>query len=312
MHLTPLDSNMQEAEQIMEALKKGETWSGEFKVGKKDGTIFPALISNSPIYDEHNRFSGIIGISSDITQEVKTKELLKQYTLELERSNKDLEQFASIASHDLQEPLRMISSFMSLLKLKYGHKLDEKGHEYIHFATDGAKRMREIILDLMVFSRANKPPEEKEDVDMNVILSEYKDSRRNLILKKKASITSSDLPTLHTYRGTIDQILHCVIDNAIKYTEPGKAPIVVINVLENEKEWKFSIKDNGIGIDPKFYDKIFGVFQRLHQKHEYEGSGIGLSVTKKHIEYLGGRIWLDSALGEGTVFYFTIPKANSL
>jgi len=306
--LTPLDTNIEEAKNIMSELEKGQSWSGEFKVRKKDGTTFPVLITNSPTYDENNVLSGMIGISSDITREVKSEELLKQYTLDLERSNEELEQFAFVASHDLQEPLRMISSFMDLLKRKYGDQLDEKGHQYIHFATDGAKRMKQIILDLLEYSRASRPTEGKENVNLNDVLLDFKQLRRKLILEKKASIQYSDLPVFYTYKASITQILHCLLDNALKYSFPNRAPILEISVIEREQEWEFSIKDNGIGIDNHFFEKIFLIFQRLHNKDEYDGTGIGLSVVKRHVEYLGGRIWLTSELEKGSVFYFIIPK----
>jgi PAS domain S-box-containing protein len=308
MQLTTPEVNKEQAKQIMEGLKSGQTWSGEFKVQKKDGTNFPTLVTNAPIYDENNRLSGIIGISSDITQEVKNKELLKQYTRELERSNEELEQFAFIASHDLQEPLRMISSFMDQLTRKYGDQLDEKAHQYIHFATDGAKRMKQIILDLLEYSRATNPTEGKEKVDLNEVFSEFKLLRQKLISEKSAEIKSTALPTLHTHKAAITQILHCLLDNALKYSEAGTLPIVELKAVENEKEWEFSIKDNGIGIDPEFYDKIFIIFQRLHNRDKYTGTGIGLSIAKRHVEFLGGNIWLKSAVGKDTIFYFTIPK----
>ncbi|MFT7424369.1 MAG: light-regulated signal transduction histidine kinase (bacteriophytochrome), partial [Algoriphagus sp.] len=191
---------------------------------------------------------------------------------------------------------------------KYGHLIDEKGHQYIHYATDGAKRMRRIILDLLDYSRASKSIEEKEDVDINELLSEFSQLRRKIISEKSASISSNNLPILKTGKVAIVQILHCLLDNALMYTEVGTPPIIEINAVENEKEWEFSIKDNGIGIDPQFYDKIFVIFQRLHNSDQYEGTGIGLSIAKKYVEFLRGRIWLNSAPGEGTVFYFTIPK----
>ena len=168
--------------------------------------------------------------------------------------------------------------------------------------------MKQIILDLLDYSRANKPTDGKIEVDMNELVSEYKLLRRQLISEKSASINSKDLPTLKTYRAAITQILHCILDNALKYSKSDTAPKVEINTLENQKEWEFSIKDNGIGIDPQFYDKIFIIFQRLHNKDQYIGTGIGLSIAKRHVEFLGGRIWLESVPGEGAVFYFTIPK----
>jgi len=242
---------------------------------------------------------------------IKLSELnnsLQQHTLELVRSNEELEQFAFVASHDLQEPLRMISSFMDILQRKYGNQLDEKAHQYIHFATDGAKRMKQIILDLLDYSRSNKLTDGKAAIDMNEVLSEFKQLRRKLISEKSALIKNNNLPTLFTYKAAITQILHCLLDNALKYSKEGKPPIVDLNAEENENEWKFSVKDNGIGIDPQFYDKIFIIFQRLHNKDQYSGTGIGLSIAKRHVEFLGGQIWLESAPEEDTIFYFTIPK----
>tara|TARA_R110002051_G_scaffold99857_1_gene170244 strand:- start:49566 stop:53987 length:4422 start_codon:yes stop_codon:yes gene_type:complete len=308
MELTTIDTDEEKANQIMEVLKKGQTWSGEFKVRNKQGINFPAFITNSPIYNDDNTLSGIIGISSDITEEVKNKELLNQYTYELERSNEELEQFAFVASHDLQEPLRMISSFMELLQRKYGDQLDEKGHLYIDFAIDGAKRMRQIILDLLAYSRANKPTEGIEEVDLNQLYRDYQQLRRQLISEKKAVITADHLPTLNTYRAAITQIFHCLLDNALKYSKDGLTPLIMIHVLENKSEWRFSIEDNGIGIDTEFFEKIFLIFQRLHNKDAYSGTGIGLTIAKRHVEFLGGRIWLESLPEKGSKFYFTIPK----
>jgi PAS domain S-box-containing protein len=308
MQLTTHKENNEQANQIMKKLKKGQTWSGKFNVQKKDGTPFPAMVSNSPIFDEKNKLTGIIGISSDITNEIKKEELLKQYTNDLERSNEELEQFAFIASHDLQEPLRMISSFMDLLKRKYSDQLDEKAHQYIYFATDGAKRMKQIILDLLDYSRSTRPSEGKEEVDLNELLFEYKQLRSKLISEKSAKIESNTLPLLETYKAAITQIFHCLLDNALKYSKLGVPALVKINALEKNNEWEFSIQDNGIGIDPQFHEKIFVIFQRLHNKEEYEGTGIGLSVAKKHIDLLGGKIWLESMVEKGTTFYFTLPK----
>ena len=306
--LTPADTNQKQVEEILNLLKKGQTWTGEFEVWRKDKTKFPVRVSNSPVYDDDKNISGMIGISSDITEEVKNKQLLEQYTKELERSNEELEQFAFIASHDLQEPLRMISSFMDLLQKKYGDQLDEKGNQYVHFATDGAKRMKQIILDLLQYSRSTKPLEGKEKVNLNSIITNYKQSRGKLISEKSAHIKLSKLPTLSTYKAAITQVFHCLIDNAIKYSVDGTPPIVEINVTESKDKWEFSIQDNGIGIDPKFHEKVFIIFQRLHNRADYEGTGIGLPIAKKHVELLGGKIWLKSEQGKGATFYFTIPK----
>jgi len=308
--LTPADTNQQQVDEILSLLKKGQTWTGEFEVQRKDKTKFPVRVTNSPFYDDNKNMSGMIGISTDITEEVESKRLIEQYTKELERSNQELEQFAFIASHDLQEPLRMVTSFMDLLKRRYADELDEKAHQYIHFATDGASRMKQIILDLLEYSRSTRPDENTIEVDFNELVSDFKQLRRNLMEEKQATLTFKNLPTLVTYRAVVTQIIHCLLDNALKYTKKGIPVEVKISAVENKKEWKFSVKDNGIGIEPQFYSKIFAIFQRLHNKEEYAGTGIGLSIAKRHVEFLGGEIWLKSELGKGTVFYFTVPKIN--
>jgi light-regulated signal transduction histidine kinase (bacteriophytochrome) len=200
---------------------------------------------------------------------------------------------------------------MDLLRRKYSDQLDEKAHQYIHFATDGAKRMKQIILDLLDYSRSTRPTEGKEDVDLNELLSEYKQLRNKLILDKAAEINSNTLPLLNSYKAAITQIFHCLLDNALKYSKSEIPPLVKIDAVEKNNEWEFSIEDNGIGIDEQFHDKIFVIFQRLHNKEDYDGTGIGLSVAKKHVNLLGGKIWLKSTVGKGTTFYFTIPKNES-
>jgi len=292
-------------------------WELEYRVINELGdTLY--VIDRAVIYrNNEGKAIRMVGAMTDISEQkqmtLQLNELnqsLQKYSLELERSNKELEQFAFVASHDLQEPLRMISSFMDLLSRKYGNLLDEKAHQYIHFATDGAKRMKQIILDLLDYSRASKIPSTKEEVDFNLVLSEFMQLRRKIISEKSASITSGNLPSLISYKASITQVFHCLLDNALQYSRVGIAPIIEIHVLENQEDWEFSFKDNGIGIDPQFYNKIFVIFQRLHNREEYAGTGIGLSIAKKQVEFLGGKIWLESEPGVGTVFYFTIPKNN--
>jgi PAS domain S-box-containing protein len=292
---------------ITDCVSAGTKWTAQWKYVMPNGEIRTHLGCASPSYlaDGTVLFDGVI---LDVTKEAANEALLEQYTYELERSNEELEQFAFVASHDLQEPLRMITSFMELLERKYGEQLDEKAHQYIHFATDGAKRMKQIILDLLDYSRANKSEEGQEEVDMNELVTEFKQLRRKIIAEKSVSIKCKNLPVLHTYKVAIMQILNCLLDNSLKYTESGTSPKVEIKAVENEKEWEFSIKDNGIGIEPQFYDKIFIIFQRLHNNATYSGTGIGLSIAKKHVEFLGGRIWVESVPLKGSVFYFVIPK----
>lgn len=291
-------------------------WELEYRLINDEKEVLFVIDRGVIIRNSSGQAIRMVGAMTDITEhknmELQLSELnqsLQQYTVELERSNEELEQFAFVASHDLQEPLRMISSFMELLQRKYGEDLDEKAHQYIHYATDGAKRMKQIILDLLEYSRATRPTEGKEVVNLNEALTEFKQLRRKLISEKSAKIESNTLPTLTTYKAVVTQIVHCLVDNALKYSEDGIPPIIQVNAIEQENEWKFSITDNGIGIDPQFYDKIFIIFQRLHNQDQYGGTGIGLSIAKRHVEFLGGQIWLESAPKKGTVFYFTIPKS---
>ena len=301
---------------INEAIPNPLTTRGEleYRLLNKNGKILYVINRAVIVRNNEGKAIRMVGAITDISeQKLMTLQLselnqtLLQSSFELKRSNEELEQFAFVASHDLQEPLRMISSFMNLLKRQYGNLLDEKGHQYIHFATDGAKRMKQIILDLLEFSRTSRPTAGIEAVDLNEVVAEFLQLRRILISEKAAIISSTDLPILNIYKAAITQILHCLLDNAIKYSKKDTQLKVEISAEENETHWQFSIKDNGIGIEPQFHNKIFVIFQRLHNKDEYDGTGIGLSIAKRHVEFLGGRIWLESVPGKGTVFYFTIP-----
>jgi light-regulated signal transduction histidine kinase (bacteriophytochrome) len=160
------------------------------------------------------------------------------------------------------------------------------------------------------YSRAGRTTESKEDVDLNIILSEFKQLRKKIISEKAVSISATELPIIYSYKAIITQVLHSLLDNAIKYSKEKVAPYIEIAASENDDEWKFSIKDNGIGIDSEFFDKIFIIFQRLHNRNEFEGTGIGLSIAKKQVEFLGGKIWVESTPGEGSTFYFTLPKKH--
>ncbi|RAI87913.1 PAS domain S-box protein [Algoriphagus yeomjeoni] len=293
------------------------SWYEEYRFLRADGSFAFVIDRATFIRNSQGQVIRVIGAMTDISERkkfehqlVELNESLQTYAKELERSNEELEQFAFITSHDLQEPLRMISSFMDQLKRKYEDQLDEKALKYIHFASDGAKRMKQIILDLLDYSRAGKPSDSLELVNLNMILSDFKQLRRKIISEKAVKISASELPTIYTYKAGITQVFHSLVDNAIKYSKAGIAPHIEIDATEQADEWTFSIKDNGIGIDPEFHDKIFTLFQRLHNRNEYDGTGIGLSIAKKHVEFLGGKIWLESSPGKGTIFYFTIEKKH--
>jgi len=550
--LTPSEATYDQAIQIMEVLKKGQTWSGEFKVGKKDGTYFPALVTNSPIYDEHNKLSGIIGISTDITEQKKLEalldksnrlarigsweidvvnntvfwsditkqihgvpddfipdvetaiglykegssreaitkainaalekgtpfdlevqivtpanidrwvraigeaemvngkfvrvygsfqdiderkkaeiEVLKAYeekniilesigdaffavdknsmftywnnkaeiimtknrdevigknildvfddlldtvtyknyqaaitenveqhyetfseklgkwlevsaypsnngltgyfrditdrkllnlqlsalnvkltknVNDLAISNRELEEFAYVASHDLQEPLRMVTGFLGQIEKKYSDVIDDKGKQYIHFAVDGAKRMRQIILDLLEFSKVGRIEDTEDFIDLNDIVREVILLCQNQIKETKAIVRFENMPSLVTYKTPLRQVFQNLLSNALKYHIKGETPAVNISAEETETHWQFAVSDNGIGIEEEYFDNIFVIFKRLHNKDEYSGTGIGLAVCKRIIENLGGKIWVESKEGKGSTFYFTMPK----
>lgn len=293
-------------------------WEAEYRVFNESGKIVYVVDRGIILRDNDGKPTRMIGAMTNITEQKKHEaqlialnESLQSYAKELERSNEELEQFAFITSHDLQEPLRMISSFMDQLKRKYEDKLDDKALQYIEFATNGSKRMKQIILDLLEYSRAGRPTDYVEEVNVNDIITDYKLLRGKIISEKSATITHEKIPNIQTYKTGLTQIFHSLLDNAIKYSKNEIAPKIEITCKEDDKEWTFAVKDNGIGIEPKFYNKIFIIFQRLHNREEYEGTGIGLSIVKRHIDFLNGKIWVESKIDEGSVFYFTIPKTNS-
>ena len=258
---------------------------------------------------EDSQLKFVIGYGIDITA-IKAAELKLENTMsKLKKTNEELEQFAYVASHDLQEPLRMVSSFLNLLEKKYGSELDEKAKSYINYAVDGAQRMRQIILDLLEFSRVGRMGEHQmEMIDLNKILGDIIQLHMQQINETAAKINYIHLPTIKNYRIPLTQVIQNLLSNGLKYRKENVAPEIDISVTDKGSEWEFSFIDNGIGINPKYYDKIFVIFQRLHNKNNYSGTGIGLSVVKKTIESLGGRIWVVSEEGLGSAFYFTVPK----
>lgn len=244
----------------------------------------------------------------------KTKDLdltnseLKQSTRELEASNKELEQFAFVASHDIQEPLRMISSFMQLLKKNYGDQLDDRAHEYMSFAEQGARRLQQIILDLLEYSKVGNVHDKKESIQLNELIGDYQLLRSKVIREKKVRLTSDELPVIINYKVPIRQLFFNLLDNAIKYSDPERMPEIHVGAKDLGNAWEFSVSDNGIGIDSEYFEKIFILFQRLHSADEYSGTGIGLAIVKKVIENIGGEIRVESEPGKGSSFIFSVPK----
>ena len=248
----------------------------------------------------------IAGGIGALLESARLYEALEQRAEELARSNSDLEQFAYVASHDLQEPLRSVVGFTSLLSRRYKGQIDENADRFIERAVAAASRMQVLINDLLSYSRVGRNFERPEVVDTKVLLDQELSGLHAAIEESSALVTYDSLPSIAADSSLLGQVFRNLIGNAIKFR--GEAPPAVhLSVEELGNEWKFAVKDNGIGIDPQFTERIFTIFQRLHTREEYPGTGIGLSICKKAIERLGGRIWVESQLGKGSTFYFTVP-----
>ena len=298
---------------LREFLKKGNQ-SGIIELKRKDGNI---------IICHYNAVANILpglhlSILTDITERENAHRKIDQLNSILEKraeelaiSNKELEQFAYVTSHDLQEPLRMVTSFLQLLQRKYESLLDEAAQKYISYAVDGAARMKTLILDLLEYSRISSYKDDHIIVDLNDVLVRTLHTLKAVIDDSEASITFSDLPKVCGNKSQLMQLFQNLISNALKYKSASK-PIIEIGCTDNKDGCKFFVKDNGIGIEPKFFEKIFVIFQRLHNRNEYEGTGIGLSICKRIVELHGGKIWVESSVDAGSKFYFTIAKAQTL
>jgi len=263
-------------------------------------------VNTAPIYSR-GKIIGTVSFGRDITEQKKAEAKVKKTTEELERSNKELGQFAYIASHDLQEPLRSISSYTELLARRYKNKLDPDADEFIDYITNGTKRMQQLINDLLALSRIGTRGKEFLPTDMHDILRQVLINLHALIEKNQAIITIDDMPTINVDKSQLTQLFQNLIENAIKFRKKDISPNIHLSARQEGNEWIFSVQDNGIGIDPKNFNKLFVIFQRLHSREEYPGTGIGLAMCKKIVTRHGGRIWIESKLGEGSIFYFSIP-----
>ncbi len=235
---------------------------------------------------------------------------LKLQAEELTRSNRDLEQFAYVASHDLQEPLRKVASFCQLLQRRYAGQMDERADQYIGFAVDGAQRMQRLINDLLAFSRIGRLTAGFTAVDLNQVLTQVK-SQLEVRAGEDAEISWADLPLVEGEEPLLTTLFVNLIGNSLKFRRPDVPPVIQVSAARVENEWQLTVRDNGIGIEPEFADKVFVIFQRLHARDAYEGTGIGLAIVKKIVEYHGGRIWLDLDVEVGTSINLTLPVVPS-
>ncbi len=291
-------------------------WEDEYRFLKKDGKYAYVFDKGYIIRNAEGKVLRLIGATRDITDRKENEALLlelnnrlKQRADELAASNVELERFAYIASHDMQEPLRMITSFLQLFKKKYEDQIDETAEQYIKFAVDGADRMKKLIMDLLEYSRVGSNKDDLEEIDANTLLHEVVNVFVSRIDEMKATVLVDQLPAMVKANKTqLFQLFQNLVGNALKY-HTGESPIVHVQGREEENHFVFSVRDNGIGIKPIFFEKIFVLFQRLHHKNEYSGTGIGLAICKKIVERHGGKIWVESEPGKGSCFYFSISKS---
>jgi PAS domain S-box-containing protein len=263
----------------------------------------------TPMRDADGQIAGVLGIARDITEHYQAQEKLKATLAELARSNEELEQFAYVASHDLQEPLRMVSSYTQLLARRYQGRLDADADEFIAFAVDGASRMQGLITDLLAYSRVGTRGKKFAPTDFAIVLEAALVNLKAAIGESGAVVTHDPLPTLRADKTQVTQLFQNLIANAIKF-HGEETPRIHISAESKSNEWLFSLRDNGIGIEPQYADRIFAIFQRLHTREEYPGTGIGLAICKKTVERHGGRIWVESQPGTGSTFHFTIAQGG--
>jgi PAS domain S-box-containing protein len=269
---------------------------------RKDGREVSVSVTLSPIRNASGEIVGASSIARDITARKRAED-------ELRRSNAELEQFAYVASHDLQEPLRMVANYTELLGNRYKGRLDEKADKYIFYAVDGAKRMQRLVSDLLAYSRVGSQGKEPTRVDSGVVLRRVVQSLEGLIREAGATVAFGALPTVLADEVQLQQLLQNLVGNAIKFRS-AEAPRVEVRAILDGARWTFSVSDNGTGFEMRYADRVFQMFQRLHERGKYEGSGIGLAIARRIVERHGGRIWVESASGAGTTFFFTLPAAS--
>jgi PAS domain S-box-containing protein len=266
------------------------------------------LVSCTPLTDRRGRLVGSVHVARDITERKRAEEALQRAAEELKRSNQDLEHFAYMASHDLQEPVRVISGMLQLLERRCGPQLDEKAREFIAFAVDGAGRMANMIRDLLAYSRVDRKPKATEPADVDAALAAALADLAATVREAGATITHDPLPRLVADGRQLEQLFQNLLGNAVKFRKAGQPCAIHVGAERREKGWTIFVRDNGIGIAPEQHVRIFEIFQRLYSQEKYSGTGIGLAICKRIVERHGGRIWVESQPNEGATFCFTVPE----
>ena len=299
-------------ERIQEVFQKGSA-SVMANLFSKTGKSTPFFLTG--VMTEVMGEPLLVGTGIDISERVAAEQALAEKARDLARSNQDLEQFAYVASHDLQEPLRMVASYLQLLERRYGDQFQGEAREFMDFAVDGATRMRQLINDLLAFSRVGTKDGDFEEIDLNQVLGQVHTNLMGVIEESGAVITHDPLPVIQADETQITQLYQNLIGNAIKFQKEGTPPGIHLGAKRVDGAWQFSVSDNGIGFDSDYQDRIFVLFQRLHNSDHYQGTGIGLAISKRIVERHGGRIWAESEEGKGSIFYFTLaddPEDNSV
>ncbi|WPV64361.1 sensor histidine kinase [Chitinophaga sp. LS1] len=286
------------------AIQDGRVQNEDYRV-HKDGTLFWSSVTITALRNNEGALTGFIKITRDLTARKQMEDQTQLYLRKLEVENRELEQFTYIASHDMQEPLRSISTLVELVATEYTGKLDETADNYLRFIRQSSNRMSDLIKALLDYSRIGNV-KQKEAVDCNQIILTVVDDLRTAIHESKAQVIMENLPIVHAYPIELKLLFQNLLSNAIKFRQQDVPPVIRITCVKREHEYEFMFSDNGIGIAPRYQEKVFEIFQRLHNKLQYEGTGIGLAHCKKIVSLHGGEIWLTSTPGVGSQFYFTI------
>ena len=308
--LIPADRQREELE-ILSRLRRGERVDHfETKRSRKDGTLLDISLTISPVKDTRGNIIGASKIARDITEQIRNREALKKANEDLVQVNTDLEYFAYAASHDLQEPLRMVSAYSGMLRRKYAGELDDKAQLYLGYLTEGSARMERLLSALRAFTHASTHAGPPPETDAESVLRDVLINLKVRIDASCAEVTSGPLPQVRLHEFQLEQLFQNIIGNAIHYRSEA-VPRIHIMAEKNGDAWKFSIQDNGMGIAAEYKEKIFGMFKRLHTAADYPGSGMGLAICKRIVERAGGSIWVESEPGRGSTFFFTLPAAES-
>ncbi|MYF24801.1 MAG: PAS domain-containing protein [Nitrospira sp. SB0678_bin_10] len=296
---------------IRQAVRQGTEAKAELRNYRKDGSPFWNELYIAPVKDQQGKLTHFVGIQTDITQRKHQETELANKTRELAQSNAELQQFAYVASHDLQEPLRMVSSYTQLLGKRYRGKLDQDADEFIGYAVDGATRMQRLIRDLLEYSRVGAERQSFEETDCELVFQQAMQNLSASVLERHAEVTHDPLPIVRASPTHLTQIFQNLIGNALKF-QGDAPPKIHVGAKALPDGWEFSVRDNGVGMPGDQLDRIFAIFQRLHGQSEYPGTGIGLAICKRIVGKYGGQIWVESEPGQGSTFYFTLTTAQEV